>query len=1362
MSKHLSSLHEDVSLARKQHGRREIPSADYITSMVRAILKAMSNDQLALLPAQDQWSSSAVGLRTLEVLLAWSAKSSGRSAVEKQLLPICQRAYAIFGNNRKELNDLCQNLITTCLTRESSGENQSLECREWLCAVLKNAEDLLGDKRAILCLQALLKRMNSRDVQTSFPGLFPAILEHIHDYNTGVACRKLALEFARKLDSVEALVLPLVSVVSHAQPAEVSTLSDLLAELFREHPILYQNLLDELSGDSAVAQRSRLALIRPSLSAKLITYASLDYHLLGTYLTQRDETVRSILMGVLAILPFAPGPTLSAQLEFAKSFWRCNIGSTNNSFVQQDGPRMLRLMLHRLRIASVVPSNRTGAEANPMLEAYMALADVRVYLEWLRKFLVQGLSPMRPHRIKANAIRLLAVLFESGLDASFALAGKKGGTVTTASWPLELTLADAHMTQTLLKSLYATHVDVKMGAFALLSRFPAPLPGYEDSRAGQDLLDAALESIKAPSEAAVATGSLILRLIRDQWVLKQRCSTLQLHTSSDFAKPESTELPLERLLRQALAVAQNNLTPATCATISALTEHLSPDDLPLTSWRRLNLEVGSLMERFWDDRSKFLANQTAIDDAASADFTDPGNIEVSNAAKVMTLLTALLATLRNVFARATPTVRSSIWTVTEIDAIGRQHGIWLRAVEHSGVYTRIADAYCDLCTWLDSSDWAEGSDLIDVWLAEHLEDMSHSKLNNTRRSGGTALCCLAVLSAIRSARRDRLVSITVARLRVFADTRHTADDVGPQVHALNTLRLLVQDEQLRDTMMNHIEPSFLIAINTFRSKEWSIRNGALMLFAALVERCFRGKSRTKQMSAHSFCIQYPTVLDSIESELDEVQPGRTSDEARFACLSLIGSFAVSQDSSDKHIDARIEQLRRKTESLLGNPHWMMRQAAAKATAALVTAAEVLSVCRSMLIVSSSNATHGRLWTVANIASRLNATQAEDLLHALCTFLPQLRAGSAVVLAAALTLAHQLYQITGLTHTSRLATQLTLQAKDAFRCESSIGRKALHTSIAGLQLLASPTAGRDCLQSKEPIVRSAVLRSEANLDDCELRLLQLALDQAGDHRERAMCFSRLKGLSTPLDEQQAQLILKEALQTTDGHLKQAILPFLACQQSLDVCPAVTALVESLSLDERSWHARLAAAQSLGSRMLSPIIPIMLFVDDDREVRDTAASILGEERVEAIAIPSRISSLGACDAAELLCELDGQNTAKVRQRVKGSIFSAERSNMFIDDLLCISATYNVAPMQADAGDTGPFEANVKAILDSLASMLGAAGGSSSPLHVLADPGIVLQTYRLIALVRLLGNRADLKARLSCDKLSSLLDCYELDEI
>lgn len=82
------------------------------------------------------------------------------------------------------------------------------------------------------------------------------------------------------------------------------------------------------------------------------------------------------------------------------------------------------------------------------------------------------------------------------------------------------------------------------------------------------------------------------------------------------------------------------------------------------------------------------------------------------------------------------------------------------------------------------------------------------------------------------------------------------EKVELKVHALNILRKLFQEAQLRYEMEDYLGVAFKKSVECFAYDDWSVRNSSLMLFSALGARSIGKHNNSEKLTSRKNFIEF--------------------------------------------------------------------------------------------------------------------------------------------------------------------------------------------------------------------------------------------------------------------------------------------------------------------------------------------------------------------------------------------------------------------------------------------------------------------------------------------------------------------------
>lgn len=301
----------------------------------------------------------------------------------------------------------------------------------------------------------------------------------------------------------------------------------------------------------------------------------------------------------------------------------------------------------------------------------------------------------------------------------------------------------------------------------------------------------------------------------------------------------------------------------------------------------------------------------------------------------------------------------------------------LATVRHRGAFSSVYPTFISCC--LRCYNREELVTLPDVWLENNLELVQNRSQYVTRRSGGIPYLITAVLSAnILNDPSDnsKLAQKTFENLLAVAQTPVIENESMdyPQVHAFNCIKAILIDSRLSAHCGFMIDSALELAISSFSSTIWSIRNCAVMLFTALQNRLFGTK---RAISAKLFFSRHKTVrsllLSNLASSVSQISetsgPGR---ETLFPSLTVLSRLQPVSDYSG------LDDFKHLVIKCLSCKEWKIREMAARALAHITHASEIDGICAKLLqdaSLNNQNDLHGRLLAILEMRTSL-ATKEE--------------------------------------------------------------------------------------------------------------------------------------------------------------------------------------------------------------------------------------------------------------------------------------------------------------------------------------------------------------------------------------------------
>lgn len=228
----------------------------------------------------------------------------------------------------------------------------------------------------------------------------------------------------------------------------------------------------------------------------------------------------------------------------------------------------------------------------------------------------------------------------------------------------------------------------------------------------------------------------------------------------------------------------------------------------------------------------------------------------------------------------------------------------LLSIKHLGAIDKISLGLSHFC-----KKFYEMSNMNYAGLASELLEKIMSSLTQGdcqtifRRSAGLPNAISSLLKAEPVGMKISTFPKVLAELERLAVT-DVSDHPEVRIHAINILRVIFQDAELKQDMEHYMGQGLALAIKGFSNNDWSIRNSSLMLYSAIMKRLFPNVSNESQANYRSglnviqfFVLRAPSLLKFFFDEILEFST-RTSELNMYPTLypiSLILSKLLPYD-----------------------------------------------------------------------------------------------------------------------------------------------------------------------------------------------------------------------------------------------------------------------------------------------------------------------------------------------------------------------------------------------------------------------------------------------------------------------------------
>ncbi|KAJ2825274.1 hypothetical protein GGI24_003204 [Coemansia furcata] len=212
----------------------------------------------------------------------------------------------------------------------------------------------------------------------------------------------------------------------------------------------------------------------------------------------------------------------------------------------------------------------------------------------------------------------------------------------------------------------------------------------------------------------------------------------------------------------------------------------------------------------------------------------------------------------------------------------------LTSIRHRGAFTAVHPAFTSVCGQMMRSSNPALNGLVGTWLNQCLDTATICQVSVTRRSAGWPLCLLSILTCDKLATHsllpralDRIFTLASDLQIKTSEAQATAEGTTdlPQVHAINMLRVLLDDHALAADIVPYIEHAYVLSLTGLRSSRWAIRNVCSLLYTSLTRRVF-GTNKSKEDSKYDgitgrelftrFPGLHPFLTNQLEDAVDQM------------------------------------------------------------------------------------------------------------------------------------------------------------------------------------------------------------------------------------------------------------------------------------------------------------------------------------------------------------------------------------------------------------------------------------------------------------------------------------------------------------
>ncbi|KAH7125462.1 putative death-receptor fusion protein-domain-containing protein [Dendryphion nanum] len=633
------------------------------------------------------------------------------------------------------------------------------------------------------------------------------------------------------------------------------------------------------------------------------------------------------------------------------------------------------------------------------------------FILWYIHFIQWEIRPTASYQRRITALRCLSIVLRSGIDPNIPHRHLSKSAQGQLRWICGLRIANKTLVRILMDLILDPFDDVRSTAVSILdicmeslsnaekpkvlSMFPAFLRRVENMmlRSGRaDQADGLARSYALLFSQCNTEIPPALSAVEGIWTQADIFGYLveQLEKTIDIARVDLSSAVDERPVHGIFAalryiVDNDDFYPK----LISLSGH------QLNSWKQFHLRICAAIDSLWVCVENVLCAD-APEGHVPEDFEEEANLDTKEILSYSWRgLKEASVLLRTIITRA-PIGEEDFLSPGEFERLGKICFTQLVELRHRGAFSTVAQTFAAFCRRCVTNENEQLRSLPAQWYQETILCIQDKATSITRRSAGIPSLMAGIVSAEATpgALFHRAMQDLIATASQTAQSSNIEDSRLPQVHALNCIQEIFTTSRLSVASEAYTGNGLDLAARLLSSPIWPIRNCSLMLFKALIERLLGSdeaqdwKEQDRAKTSRFSYTNYPSLVGILSNLLDPNGPLKKSmvksaetgspldlhgAEGVFPALQIIRQ-APPPDENRTAI----------TESvlyLLGNPHWHLRDMAARTVVSLKRPHEYLETILEMIKTFGGphDLQHGQLLCLKYMLQKfLNSTGSSDL------------------------------------------------------------------------------------------------------------------------------------------------------------------------------------------------------------------------------------------------------------------------------------------------------------------------------------------------------------------------------------------------
>ncbi|GMM37816.1 tRNA methylation protein [Saccharomycopsis crataegensis] len=486
-------------------------------------------------------------------------------------------------------------------------------------------------------------------------------------------------------------------------------------------------------------------------------------------------------------------------------------------------------------------------------EMIKQIEEAKEFLERLLNKIKTQITPGMTYQRLHLAFSLLISMITSGVDEN---VPKKYLDRKHLAYPFQIQIYTGDIVRLLIDNISNNFDNIRECAINALLMAPVPLEGFSSKESINEIFLRSVHILKNIQGKMSDSGARLLQFVYNYNIAQKRYDENKAIT--DY---------LLNALEENIDAASNNLAESVSTHsvhglykgLSIIIENSNFDKMEKEEekeWKQRVDRIIDLVNQNWDSTKDILSNDSpegnipdAFKEVETIKQISPFSQIISNYAWRAVKDSSFV--LKQLLIRAPNFILSKESVLKISDLILTQ----LSSVNHKGAFYSIYPTFEECCHRCYRKD--SGLEMMPVkWLNDNLSLIKIKSTYIIRRSAGLPFLISMILVA--DIRRLGKVRVGLKNTPLFKETFKRLIDIArtpineeeykldenielPQVHAFNCIKQLFIEANLSDPTSFYIDAGLELSFWAIQSGIWSIRNCAVMLFAALENKLFGSK-----------------------------------------------------------------------------------------------------------------------------------------------------------------------------------------------------------------------------------------------------------------------------------------------------------------------------------------------------------------------------------------------------------------------------------------------------------------------------------------------------------------------------------------